>query len=175
MSEEKKTPAKKTQPGKAAKILNWFKTLPQRIVKPFRNMYYELKKVSWPSKQRLISYSIIVLAFMLVMGVLIGLLDMGASAGVRSLISAPAAEAPATDAPATEEAATDAPATDAPATEETATDAPATDAPATEEAATDAPATDAPATEEAATDAPATDAPAEDAGETETADTAEGK
>ena len=39
MSEEKKTPAKKTEPGKVAKILNWFKTLPQRIVKPFRNMY----------------------------------------------------------------------------------------------------------------------------------------
>ena len=86
MSEEKKTPAKKAQPGKAEKILNWFKTLPQRIVKPFRNMYYELKKVTWPSKQRLISYSIIVLAFMLVMGVVIGLLDMGASAAVRSLI-----------------------------------------------------------------------------------------
>ena len=86
MSEEKKTPAKKAEPGKAAKILNWFKTLPQRIAKPFRNMYYELKKVTWPSKERLISYSIIVLAFMLVMGVVIGLLDMGASAAVRSLI-----------------------------------------------------------------------------------------
>ena len=39
MSEEKKVPAKKEQPGKGAKILNWFKTLPQRIVKPFKNMY----------------------------------------------------------------------------------------------------------------------------------------
>ena len=86
MSEEKKTPVKKAEPGKGAKVLNWFKTLPQRIAKPFRNMYYELKKVTWPTKQRLISYSIIVLAFMLVMGVVIGLLDMGASAGVRSLI-----------------------------------------------------------------------------------------
>ena len=88
MSEEKKTPAKKAQPGKAEKILNWFKTLPQRIVKPFRNMYYELKKVTWPSKERLISFCIIVLLFMLFMGVVIGLLDLGASAGVRSLISA---------------------------------------------------------------------------------------
>ena len=87
MSEEKKTPAKKTEPGKVAKILNWFKTLPQRIVKPFRNMYYELKKVTWPSKERLITYSTIVLCFMLVMGVVIGLLDMGASTAVRSLIS----------------------------------------------------------------------------------------
>ena len=86
MSEEKKTPVKKAEPGKGAKVLNWFKTLPQRIAKPFKNMYYELKKVTWPTKQRLISYSIIVLAFMLVMGVVIGLLDMGASAGVRSLI-----------------------------------------------------------------------------------------
>ena len=88
MSEEKKTPAKNAQPGKAAKILNWFKTLPQRIAKPFKSMYYELKKVTWPTKQRLVSYSIIVLVFMLFMSVVIGLLDMGASAGVRSLISA---------------------------------------------------------------------------------------
>ncbi|MBQ9251751.1 MAG: preprotein translocase subunit SecE [Clostridia bacterium] len=88
MSEEKKTPAKNAEPSKGAKVLNWFKTLPQRIAKPFRNMYYELKKVTWPSKQRLISYSIIVLVFMLFMSVVIGLLDMGASAGVRSLVNA---------------------------------------------------------------------------------------
>ena len=88
MSEEKKTPVKNAQPGKAAKILNWFKTLPQRIAKPFKSMYYALKKVTWPTKQRLVSYSIIVLVFMLFMSVVIGLLDMGASAGVRSLISA---------------------------------------------------------------------------------------
>ena len=92
MPEEKKT-AEKTekakknaQPGKLDKVLQWFRTLPQRIAKPFKNMYYELKKVTWPTKQKLINYSIIVLAFMLVMGVVIGLLDMGASAGVRLLI-----------------------------------------------------------------------------------------
>ena len=105
MSEEKKTPAKNTQPGKAAKILNWFKTLPQRIAKPFKNMFYELKKVTWPSKQRLISFSIIVLVFMLFMSVVIGLLDLGASAGVRSLISATSGSAAATAVPAAEEAA----------------------------------------------------------------------
>ena len=87
MSEEKKAPAKKAEPGRGAKILNWFKTLPQRIAKPFKSMYYELKKVTWPSKQKLIAYSIIVLVFMLFMGVVIGLLDMGASALVRLLIA----------------------------------------------------------------------------------------
>ncbi len=92
MPEEKKAAetnakaAKDAKPGKLSKILHWFATLPQRIAKPFRNMFYELKKVTWPSKEKLISYSCIVLAFMLLMGVVIGLLDMGASAGVRLLI-----------------------------------------------------------------------------------------
>jgi preprotein translocase subunit SecE len=134
MSEEKKTPAKKAEPGKGAKILNWFKTLPQRIVKPFRNMYYELKKVTWPSKERLISYSTIVLCFMLVMGVVIGLLDMGASAAVRGLISASSSTETTTTVSTTEETADDAAADAAEQTEEAVTDA----AEKTEEAVTDA-------------------------------------
>ena len=93
MSEEKKAAAqtekaaKKSGEGKLSKILAWFKNLPQKISKPFKNMYYELKKVTWPSKQKLITYSIIVLLFMLFMGIVIGLLDMGASALVRMLIA----------------------------------------------------------------------------------------
>ena len=50
-------------------------------------MYYELKKVTWPTKEKLITYSIVVLVFMLFMGVVIGLLDMGASALVRLLVA----------------------------------------------------------------------------------------
>ena len=79
--------AKKPEEGKLSKILAWFKNLPQKISKPFKNMFYELKKVTWPSKQKLIAYSIIVLVFMLFMGIVIGLLDMGASALVRMLIA----------------------------------------------------------------------------------------
>ena len=78
--------AQKATEGKAAKILNWFKTLPKRISKPFKNMWYELKKVTWPSKHKLITYSVIVLVFMLFMGIVIGLLDTGASALVRKLM-----------------------------------------------------------------------------------------
>ena len=144
MSEEKKTPAKKAEPGKVAKILNWFKTLPQRIAKPFRNMYYELKKVTWPSKQRLISYSIIVLAFMLVMGVVIGLLDMGASAAVRSLIPGNTSTATAaTTAETAEEVAEEATETAEQATDtakeaaETATEGAAEEAAAAVESATE--------------------------------------
>ena len=93
MSEVKKSAentekaVKKSGESKLSKILNWFKNLPKRISKPFKNMYYELKKVTWPSKEKLIAYSIIVLVFMLFMGIVIGLLDMGASALVRMLIA----------------------------------------------------------------------------------------
>ena len=93
MSETKKTAektekaVKKSGESKLSKILSWFKNLPQRISKPFKNMYYELKKVTWPTKEKLITYSVIVLLFMLFMGVVIGLLDMGASALIRLLIA----------------------------------------------------------------------------------------
>ena len=83
MSEEKKV--NKTENGKFQKVLDWVAALPRKIAKPFKNMWYELKKVTWPSKKKLLAYSVIVLLFMLFMGVVIGLLDMGASALVKAL------------------------------------------------------------------------------------------
>ena len=93
MSETKKTAektekaVKKSGESKLSKIISWFTNLPKRISKPFKNMYYELKKVTWPSKEKLIAYSIIVLVFMLFMGIVIGVLDLGASALVSKLIA----------------------------------------------------------------------------------------
>ena len=87
MAEEKKTPAQ-AEESKLAKVLNWFKTLPGRIAKPFKNMVAELKKVTWPSKKKWISSSVMVLVFMLFMGVVIGLLDLGATALVNTMIPA---------------------------------------------------------------------------------------
>ena len=89
MSETKKKPekaVKKSGESKLSKIISWFTSLPKRIAKPFKNMFYELKKVTWPSKEKLIAYSIIVLVFMLFMGVVIGLLDMGATTLVKMLV-----------------------------------------------------------------------------------------
>ena len=93
MSEEKKAAARTEKPVQKSggswfsRFIKWFDGLPKRIAKPFKNMYYELKKVTWPSKEKLIAYSIVVLVFMLFMGIVIGLLDMGASALVRLLIA----------------------------------------------------------------------------------------
>lgn len=84
MAEEKKTPAKAA--AKENKVVAFFKNLPGRIVKPFKNMVAELKKVTWPSKRKLIFCSVTVLLFMLFMGIVIGLLDMGASQLIRLLV-----------------------------------------------------------------------------------------
>ena len=85
-AEKTEKAVKKSGENKLSKFFSWFKNLPKRIAKPFKNMYYELKKVTWPSKEKLIAYSIIVLLFMLFMGVVIGLLDMGASALIHLLM-----------------------------------------------------------------------------------------
>lgn len=51
-----------------------------RIGKAFANMWRELKKTTWPTKDKLIRYSCIVVLFIIFMMVVIGLLDKGASA-----------------------------------------------------------------------------------------------
>lgn len=68
------------------KIAKFFTTLPARIVRPFKNMWRELKKVTWPNRKDLLNYTLIVLAFMVFMGVVIGLLDLG-SGRLISLIA----------------------------------------------------------------------------------------
>lgn len=94
MAEEKKAVAQQEKkpaqpagkPSFGTRFVAWCKRLPSRIAKPFKSMWYELKKVTWPSKRKLIVCSVTVLVFMLFMGVIIGLLDMGASALVKLLV-----------------------------------------------------------------------------------------
>ncbi len=90
MADEKKT-VKETTEVKAEKKENkfvaFFKKLPGKIATPFKNMWHELKKVTWPTKANYLKYLAIVLCFMVFMGVVIGLLDMGASKLVSALSS----------------------------------------------------------------------------------------
>ena len=74
---------KNTKPGFFERIANFFKG----IGRSFKNMFHELKKVSWPSKKDLINYSVVVFVFMIVMGVIIGVFDLGAGALVNLLRS----------------------------------------------------------------------------------------
>ena len=70
---------KNAKPGFGTRFVNFFKG----IGKSFKNMYHELKKVTWPTKKELLNYSIVVFVFMIVMGVIIGLFDLGAGALIK--------------------------------------------------------------------------------------------
>ncbi|MGI6690588.1 MAG: preprotein translocase subunit SecE [Clostridiales bacterium] len=61
------------------KTVDFFRRLPGKLVQPFKNMWRELKNVTWPSRKSLLNYTLIVMGFMVFMGIVIGLLDMGAS------------------------------------------------------------------------------------------------
>ena len=70
---------KNTKPSLVQRCVNFFKG----IGRSFKNMFHELKKVSWPTRKDLINYSIVVFVFMIVMGVIIGVFDLGAGALIR--------------------------------------------------------------------------------------------
>ena len=87
MSEKKKSNGKAEEKlNFFQKVLRFFTNLPARIARPFKNMWRELKKVTWPTRKDLLNYTLIVLAFMVFMGVVIGLLDMGSSRLIALMI-----------------------------------------------------------------------------------------
>ena len=65
------------------KAVKFFKNLGIRIARSFKDMYAELKKVTWPQRSELINYSLVVLGFMVAMGIIIFAIDAGAGALVQ--------------------------------------------------------------------------------------------
>ena len=82
-----KAAEKKVKQNILQKVGNWFKNLGLRIGHAFKNMVAELKKVTWPTRKELVNVSLVVLAFMALMGVVIGLIDAGAGALMHLIIS----------------------------------------------------------------------------------------
>ena len=56
------------------------------IVKTFKDMWAELKKVTWPSKKELIRQSVVVVVFVLILAIVVGLMDAGLSALLKLVI-----------------------------------------------------------------------------------------
>ena len=83
---DEKTVVKEKKEASGNKFVNFFRNLPKNIARPFKNMWHELRKVTWPTKQDLIQYSLIVLVFLVFMGIVIGLLDLGSTALVNLFI-----------------------------------------------------------------------------------------
>ncbi len=77
-AEEKKNNA----PAKENKFTGFFKG----IGRFFKNMYHEMKNVTWPTRKEVINYSVVVFVFMIVMGIIIGVIDLGAGALVDLIV-----------------------------------------------------------------------------------------
>ena len=73
---------KSAKPGFGARVSDFFKG----IGRSFKNMYHELKKVTWPTKKELLNYSVVVFVFLIVMGVIIGVIDTGAGALINLIV-----------------------------------------------------------------------------------------
>ena len=56
------------------------------IVKTFKDMWAELKKVTCPSKKELIRQSVVVVVFVLILTIVVGLMDAGLSALLKLVI-----------------------------------------------------------------------------------------
>ncbi|MCI5772398.1 MAG: preprotein translocase subunit SecE [Clostridiales bacterium] len=87
MADEKTNVNGKEKVSFWTKLGRFFKNLPHAIARPFKNMWHELKKVTWPTKKEWLNSTLIVIAFMVFMGIVIGLLDMGSSALISWLVS----------------------------------------------------------------------------------------
>lgn len=85
---EKKAVAKHKKPNFFVRFGRGFVRFFVRIINAFKNMWRELKKVTWPTRDKLVNYAVIVMLFMLFMMVVVGLLDTGATTLVRFLIGA---------------------------------------------------------------------------------------
>ena len=84
---EKKAVSKNAKPNFFARLGKGIAGLGQKIVSAFKNMWRELRKVTWPTRDKLVNYSVLVVLFMLFMMVIIGLLDTGASQLVNLIMT----------------------------------------------------------------------------------------
>jgi len=60
----------------------------QPFGRSIKNIFSELKKVTWPTRKELISNSIVVFVVIIVMGVIYGLVDLGLGELFRMLVNA---------------------------------------------------------------------------------------
>ena len=84
---EKKAAAKNAKPNIFVRFGKGCVNLVKKIGNAFKNMWHELKKVTWPSKEKLLHYTAIVLLFMVFMIVVIGLIDLGATQLVKLIMA----------------------------------------------------------------------------------------
>ena len=73
MQQDKKMPSQKPR-----QKMNWkqfVKNLPHKIAKFFRDVGRELKKVTWPNRKTLLTYTLVVIVTIAIFGVILGVYD----------------------------------------------------------------------------------------------------
>ena len=73
MTQERKVPTQK--PRQKFNIWTFLKNMPKKVTKFLRNVVHELKRVTWPSRKALLTYTVVVLVTIVIFGVLLGLYD----------------------------------------------------------------------------------------------------
>ena len=86
MANNKKLPAKKQRTNALVKTGSAFKRFFLKIGNAFKNTWHELRKVTWPTREKLVNFSIIVILMTVFLMVVIGLLDTGASALIQMMM-----------------------------------------------------------------------------------------
>ena len=81
---EKKEKKAKKNPGN--KVVRAIAFLPKKMWNAIQNTVAELKKVTWPGRKDLVNYTVVVLVFMVLMAVVVGLLDLGATELISLII-----------------------------------------------------------------------------------------
>ena len=87
MTEKKAVSKTNAKPNFFVRFGNGCVALVKKIGTAFKNMWRELCKVTWPSREKLVNFSTIVVLFIVFMMVVIGLLDLGASQLVNLIMS----------------------------------------------------------------------------------------
>lgn len=73
MTQERKMPT----PKQKQKFNFWTfaKELPKKVAKFFRNVVHELRRVTWPTRKALFTYTVVVLVTIVIFGIILGLYD----------------------------------------------------------------------------------------------------
>ena len=86
MAKDAKAQEKKAKP-KQNKFVAGITAIPKRMINAVKNTISELKKVTWPTRKDLLSYTMVVIVFMVIMAVVVGVLDLGASELISLIIT----------------------------------------------------------------------------------------
>jgi preprotein translocase subunit SecE len=76
---ERQAKKERKAPAPSRKKTNWgqvVKKMPGKIAKFFRNVVHELKRVTWPTRKALLTYTVVVLVTLVFFAIILGLFDL---------------------------------------------------------------------------------------------------